>query len=49
LRLTFRSWRRRDDPREEIFNVVVRDPAQDRLILVSTLYIQSEHSNHDNS
>jgi probable biosynthetic protein (TIGR04098 family) len=49
LRLTFRSWRRRDDPREEIFNVVIRDPARERLVLVSTLYIQSEHSNHDNA
>ncbi|HEU4888422.1 MAG TPA: LnmK family bifunctional acyltransferase/decarboxylase [Thermoanaerobaculia bacterium] len=46
LRLTFRSWRRRDDPREEIFNVVIHDPARDRLILVSTLHIQSEGSHH---
>jgi probable biosynthetic protein (TIGR04098 family) len=42
LRLTFRSWRRRDDPREEVFNVVIRDPARDRVVLVSTLQIQSE-------
>src|ERR1041385_248208 len=48
LRLTFRPGRRRDDPRQEIFTVVVREPARDRLILVSTLYIQSEHCNHDN-
>lgn len=46
LRLTFRSWRRRDDPREEIFNVVIRDPARDRLILVSTLHVRSEGSHH---
>jgi probable biosynthetic protein (TIGR04098 family) len=45
LRLTLRSWRRRDDPREEIFNIVMREPARDRLILVSTLKIQSE-GNH---
>jgi probable biosynthetic protein (TIGR04098 family) len=44
LRLTLRSWRRRDDPREEIFNVVMRDPARDRLVLVSTLQIRSEGS-----
>ncbi|MEO8033558.1 MAG: LnmK family bifunctional acyltransferase/decarboxylase [Acidobacteriota bacterium] len=48
LRLTFRSWRRRDDPRQEVFNVVMRDPARDRLVLVSTLHIQSEHFNHAN-
>lgn len=48
LRLTFRSWRRRDDPREEVFNVVVRDPARDRLILVSTLQIRSEDTSHAN-
>ncbi|HKO54662.1 MAG TPA: LnmK family bifunctional acyltransferase/decarboxylase [Thermoanaerobaculia bacterium] len=42
LRVTLRSWRRRDDPRQEIFNVVMRDPARDRLVLVSTLQIQSE-------
>ena len=42
LRLTFRSWRRRDDPREEIFNVVFRDPARDRVVLVSTLQLRSE-------
>ncbi len=49
LRLTFRTWRRRDDPREEIFNVVIRDPARDRLVLVSTLYIHSECSSHESS
>jgi len=48
LRLTFRSWRRRDDPAEEIFNVVIRDVARDRLVIVSTLTIRSEHSNHAN-
>jgi probable biosynthetic protein (TIGR04098 family) len=48
VRLTLRSWRRRDDPREEIFNVVIRDPARGRLILVSTLQIQSEDSSHAN-
>ena len=42
LRITLRSWRRRDDPRDEIFNVVMRDPARDRLVLVSTLHIQSD-------
>jgi probable biosynthetic protein (TIGR04098 family) len=42
LRLTFRSWRRRDDPREEVFNVVIRDTARDRLVLVSTLHIHRE-------
>ncbi len=46
LRLTFRSWRRRDDPRQEVFNVVMRDAARDRLVLVSTLHIQSEDFNH---
>jgi probable biosynthetic protein (TIGR04098 family) len=46
LRITFRSWRRRDDPREEIFNVVIREPARARLVLVSTLYIQSECVGH---
>jgi probable biosynthetic protein (TIGR04098 family) len=46
LRLTFRSWRRRDDPREEVFNVVIREPARDRLVLVSTLNIRSEQSSH---
>ncbi len=44
LQLTFRSWRRRDDRREEIFNVVIREPARDRLVLVSTLQIRSELS-----
>lgn len=44
LQLTFTSWRRRDDPREEIFNVVIREPARDRLVLVSTLHIRSEQS-----
>jgi probable biosynthetic protein (TIGR04098 family) len=44
LQLTFRSWRRRDDPGQEVFNVVIRDPARDRLVLVSTLQIQSEGS-----
>jgi probable biosynthetic protein (TIGR04098 family) len=48
LRLTFRSWRRRDDPREEIFNVVIHEPARDRLVLVSTLHIRSELSTHAN-
>ncbi len=48
LRLTLRSWRRRDDPREEVFNVVFRDPERDRVILVSTLQIQSEGSNRAN-
>lgn len=42
LRLTFRSWRRIDDPRQEVFNVVFRDVARDRVVLVSTLQIQSE-------
>lgn len=42
VRLTFRAWRRRDDPSREIFNVVIRDPERDRLILVSTIHIQSE-------
>ncbi|HYK03293.1 MAG TPA: LnmK family bifunctional acyltransferase/decarboxylase [Thermoanaerobaculia bacterium] len=46
VRLTLRSWRRRDDPREEIFNIVMRDPARDRLVLVCTLNIRSEHSSH---
>lgn len=46
LRIAFRSWRRRDDPREEIFNVVIRDAARDRLVLVATLSIRSEHSSH---
>ncbi|MCU1347046.1 MAG: Biosynthesis cluster protein [Acidobacteria bacterium] len=46
LRITFRSWRRRDDPREEIFNVVMRDPSRDRLVLVSTLQIRSECPSH---
>lgn len=45
LQLTFRSWRRRDDPREEVFNVVVRDPARGCVVLVSTLQIQSEAIN----
>jgi len=49
LRLTFRSWRRRDDPREEIFNVVIREPARDRLVLVSTLHIRSEQPSHANT
>lgn len=42
LQIRFRSWRRRDDPRREVFNVVFRDPARDRVVLVSTLQIQSE-------
>jgi probable biosynthetic protein (TIGR04098 family) len=42
MRLTLRSWRRRDDPREEVFNIVMRDPARDRLVLVSTLQIRSD-------
>lgn len=46
LRITFRVWRRRDDPREEVFNVVMRDSARDRLVLVSTLNIQSESTRH---
>ena len=45
LQLTFRVWRRRDDPRQEVFNVVMRDAARDRLVLVSTLHIQSENTN----
>ncbi len=48
LRLTFRSWRKRDDPREEIFNVVFRDPARNRVVLVSTLQIQSEGATRAN-
>jgi probable biosynthetic protein (TIGR04098 family) len=48
LRLTFRSWRRRDDPRQETFNVVIRDPARDRVVLVATLQIQSEVSTRAN-
>lgn len=48
LRLTFRSWRRRDDPREEMFNVVIHEPARDRVVLVSTLQIQSEGSTRAN-
>jgi probable biosynthetic protein (TIGR04098 family) len=48
VRLTFRSWRRRDDPRQEVFNVMMRDAARDRLVLVSTLHIQSESFNHAN-
>ncbi len=46
LRITLRSWRRRDDPREEVFNIVMRDAAQNRLILVSTLTIRSEQPSH---
>jgi probable biosynthetic protein (TIGR04098 family) len=46
VRLTFRSWRRRDDPSEEVFNVVMRDAARDRLVLVSTLHIASEGPSH---
>lgn len=44
LQLTFKVWRRIDDPREEIVNVVIRDAARDRLVLVSTLKLQSEPS-----
>lgn len=44
LRLTFRSWRRRDDPREEIFNIVIRDPARDRLVVVSTLQLDQSRA-----
>lgn len=44
LRITLRSWRRRDDPREEIFNVVMRESAGGRLVLVSTLQIRSDSS-----
>ena len=44
MQLSFRSWRRRDDPRDEIFNVVMRDPARNRVVLVSTLHIVSEYS-----
>jgi hypothetical protein len=46
LRITFRVWRRRDDPRQEVFNVVMRDSARDRLVLVSTMNIQSESTRH---
>jgi probable biosynthetic protein (TIGR04098 family) len=46
VRLTLRSWRRRDNPAEEIFNVVMRDLARDRLVLVSTLHIGSEGPIH---
>jgi probable biosynthetic protein (TIGR04098 family) len=45
VRLTLRSWRRRDDPGEEVFNVVIRD-ARNRLVLVATLHIHSEHTSH---
>ncbi len=41
VRLTLRSWRRRDDPHEEVFNVVIRD-ARNRLVLVATLQIGSD-------
>ena len=41
-----KSWRRRDDPSEEIFNVVMRDAARDRLVLVSTVHIASEGPRH---
>jgi probable biosynthetic protein (TIGR04098 family) len=41
LRLTFRSWRRRDDPSEEIFNVTIHDATRDRLVLVSTIDIRT--------
>jgi probable biosynthetic protein (TIGR04098 family) len=46
LRLTLRCWRRRDDPGREIFNVVMKDAVRDRLVLVSTLDIESEISRH---
>jgi len=46
LRLILRSWRRRDDPRQEVFNVVIRHPARDRAVVVSTLQIQSEAPIH---
>jgi probable biosynthetic protein (TIGR04098 family) len=46
VRLTFRSWQRRDNPSEEIFNVVIRDSVRDRLVLVSTLHIGSEGPSH---
>jgi len=46
LRMTFRVWRRRDDPRQEVFNVVMRDAVRDRLVLVTTLHIQSENEKH---
>ncbi|HEX8617220.1 MAG TPA: LnmK family bifunctional acyltransferase/decarboxylase [Thermoanaerobaculia bacterium] len=45
LRLEIRVWRRRDDSREETFNVVMRDVARQRLVLVSTLQIRSELTN----
>ncbi len=48
LRITLRSWRRRDDPRQEVFNVVIRPPAQGRVVVVSTLQIQSEAFVHAN-
>lgn len=46
LRVTFRVWRHRNDPRKEVFNVVMRDSARDRLVFVSTLQIRSEIANH---
>jgi probable biosynthetic protein (TIGR04098 family) len=42
VRIEIRSWRRRDDPGHEVFNVVIRDQARARLLLVSTIHIQSE-------
>ena len=42
LQLVFRVWRHVDDPSREVVNVVIRDQARDRLVLVSTLDIQSE-------
>jgi probable biosynthetic protein (TIGR04098 family) len=41
LRITLRAWRRREDPRDEVFNVVVRDPARGRVVVVSTLHVVS--------
>lgn len=44
IRITLRSWRKIDDPGQEVFNVVLEDRESMKVIAVSTLHIQSERN-----
>jgi len=46
LRLTLCLWRRRNEPRDEVFNVLVHDIDRDCRVLVTTLWMQSPEESH---
>lgn len=42
LKITLKSWRKRDDPHSEIYNAVIQDSETARVIAVATMQIMTE-------